>query len=267
MAATTTTVRICKSKYTDPETLELVECGSKLKDSLCPDRARHVMKYKTGFCGIGLCEGTKPKSFTGKPMKTCPMYLTCPCSCHKQLHMLYKLSEMPRQLVENPEWQPEPRTFWMPSDDPSWDIAHSSSPSESTAPVIIESPAPDRVPATVARSFGTTATGRAARGQLEYWVKEMCDVWLIETYESPCTPAWISSEIARKEAIDPPSVGAINAVFERWVKLGFALVEKKPTRFIKYTDEGLQLGLDAMKARSKRKAKLEQAHKNRNLIR
>ena len=56
-------------------------------------------------------------------------------------------------------------------------------------------------------------------------------------------------------------------MFDRWVKLGFAVIEKKPTRFVRYTDEGIKFGLDRMKERSKRKLKLVQAEKRRNLIR
>jgi hypothetical protein len=98
-------------------------------------------------------------------------------------------------------------------------------------------------------------------------VKTACDVWLVESYSFPCTPAWLAEEIAAAQAIKAPSVGAISAVFERWIKLGFAVIEKKPTRFVSYTDEGIKLGLEGLKARSKRTKQLTEAEKKRLLIR
>jgi hypothetical protein len=132
---------------------------------------------------------------------------------------------------------------------------------------MVESPAPDIVPPTVARSYAPTATGRAARGELEGWVKEVCDIWLIEGYQMLCTPAWISEEIASAQGIKAPSVGAISAVFERWVKLGFAVVQKKPTRFIAYTEEGKRVGLEGLKIRAKQQAKRKQAEQSRGSLR
>jgi len=104
----------------------------------------------------------------------------------------------------------------------------------------------------VEREFVGTPTGRAARGQLESWVQIECNAWLIDEAEEQCTPALLSRYIGREYGITPPSVGAINAVFERWIKLGFAIIEKKPTRFVGYTEEGLQYGLEGLKAREKR---------------
>lgn len=174
---------------------------------------------------------------------------------------------MERVLVEKSEYHTPERAFWMPSDDPEYWATARSSDNGAPVPVLVQSPIPDAVPATVRRSYAPTATGRAARGELESWVKDACDVWLVEGYDFYCTPVWLSEEIAITQAIKAPSVGAISAVFERWSKLGFASIEKKPTRFIKYTDQGVKLGLEQMKARSKRQVKLVDAEKKRNLIR
>lgn len=171
------------------------------------------------------------------------------------------------EAVPNPEWQPAPREFWLPSDDWEGVVEPSSVRSGTPAPVRLESPAPDLVPATVVRTFGPTATGRAARGELESWVKIKCDEWLIERYQMLCTPAWLANEIAYDQGIKAPSVGAISAIFDRWVKLGFAQVAKKPTRFLAYTDEGKKLGLDGMKTRAKRQRDMARAEMNRGALR
>lgn len=155
----------------------------------------------------------------------------------------------------------------MPSDDPDWSPEPLSSPDDTDTPEPVESPVDSPVAPSAGRSFAPTATGRAARGQLEYWVKRQCDIWLLEEYSFPCTPAWISEEIASDEAIDPPSVGAISAVFDRWVKLGFATVEKKPSRFTGYTPEGISKGLERMKEEAKRKTKLVKAENYRQNVR
>jgi hypothetical protein len=114
-------------------------------------------------------------------------------------------------------------------------------------------------------TFGPTPTGRAAKGELEAWVDEQCRIWIIDKPGVPCTPAFLSEQIAKDQAINPPSVGAISACFERWMKLGYAVIEKKPTRFVKYTDEGVRLGLERMKHNAKQSRRLADAEHRRNL--
>jgi hypothetical protein len=243
-------------------------CDHPYTTERCPNRDNHLMKYRTGYCADGLHEGTKPRSWNGKPMQVCKFFATCPCKCHDDLDMLFKMSERERiEPVLNPEWKPAPREFWMPSDDPTYVRHYRSSQDAVTPPVVLESPAPDLVPPTVAHSYAPTASGRAARGELESWVKVKCDEWLIEGYQMLCTPAWLSEEIADDQAIKPPSVGAISAIFDRWTKLGFAKIAKKPTRFLGYTDEGKKLGLDGMKARARRQRDMAQAEMKRGTLR
>lgn len=170
---------------------------------------------------------------------------------------------MKRILVDKSEYHPE-RTWWMPSDEP---LAPLSIGAQVVAPTLVESPAPDIVPPSLRRPYAPTATGRAARGELESWVKDACDVWLIDQEQFPCTPAWIADEISKTQAITPPSVGAISAVFDRWSNLGFAKIEKKPTRFVYYSAEGITLGLEKMKDRAKRSKRLQHNDQKRNLIR
>jgi hypothetical protein len=108
-------------------------------------------------------------------------------------------------------------------------------------------------------SFTPTPTGRAARGELEAWVKEQTDIWAVEEYTFPCTPQWVAEEIGYDKGITAPSVGAVDAVFKRWEALGFATIERKPTRFTKYTEDGLKLGLEGLKRRAKMQKKLQKA--------
>lgn len=211
--------------------------------------------FLTGFCSIGHCEGLKPRSPSGKPLKTCTRVLiygaktwSCKCKCHVDLDRMFEMMGMERYVEQNPEYVPEKATYVMPTleERVALSIERRSVPT-----VTIESPAPEHVPATVARVFTPTESGRAGRGQLELWVKQTCDQWIVDQPENQCTPQWISDTIAEKEGIKSPSVGAINAVFERWTKLNFALIGRKPVRFVGYTDEGVKHGLEGLKVRAK----------------
>jgi hypothetical protein len=224
----------------------------------CPDRGHHTVKKKTGFCSIHHCEGTKPKSQTGKPMPTCTFWQTCGCACHLTYDKMFSMSGMERQAVDNSGFVPDRGGFApieiIVRETPS---VLSNVPATSDGPVY-ESPAPGVVPAVLARSFAPTASGRAARGELEYDVKRAVDTFIIEEEDGYCTPVWIAAEIGKYKGIDPPSTGAVTAVLERWANYGFAELAKKPTRFVKYTDEGVSLGLEALKDRFKRKTKMQQ---------
>lgn len=226
----------------------------------CPKRDAHIMKLKTGYCSNGWHEGEKATGFGGDPVPTCKMILTCPCTCHDKLDKLYHMSGMERLPVDVSGYTPKPRTFWLPSDDP---LPALSSPSGTTAPRIIESAVPGRVAPRIERDFAPTPSGRAARGELEAWVLEQCDVWVIDEEDELCTPAMLATRIGREQGINPPSVGAINAIFERWIKLEFARIEKRPTRFVGYTEEGVRLGLEGMKIQAKRMKARQKADQNR----
>ena len=217
--------------------------------------------WTTGFCSIGHCEGTRPKSRSGTPMKTCMRILmdhrynktwSCACKCHADLDRMFEMMGMERYIEQNPEYKPEIPTYVMPTleERVSLSIARRAVPT-----VTIESPAPEHVPATVARVFTPTVSGRAGRGELELRVKQACDAWVLTQPEESCTPQWISDWIVEEHGVSEkgtaPSVGAINAVFERWTKLNFALIGRKPVRFVGYTDEGVKHGLDGLKMKAK----------------
>jgi len=244
--------KFCVSKIR--EVAEIKQCNVKLKNhplggEYCPNRDNHLYPIPTGFCSSGWHEGMKARTESGKPAPTCRFYVNCPCDCHTKLNRMYQLAGEERVLVDNSDWKPE-STFVMPSLEPL-DAVSSIDTGTDTRPVV-ESPAPGIVPPTVVRTFVPTQSGRLGKGQLEAWVKEVTDVWVVEQ-ERPCTVGYISNEIGRVKGIDPPSQGAIQNVLFRWRDIGFAVLDTtRPMKFTGYTDEGVRLGLDNLKARAKR---------------
>lgn len=252
---------VCTFKVKD-HTGKEADCGQKLQSASasCPNRREHISRIKTGFCSSGFHEGTKGKTYNEKPAPTCTFWKTCPCDCHKQYDQMFSMVGKERVVQNNSDYMPH-NEFVQPWTDP---VTYAPDPVTTGAvntPTIIQSELPDHVPATVARSYGPTPTGRAARGELEAWVKAVCDGWIVDTkdkdlrYAQPCTPQYVSEEIADREGIKAPSVGAIDAVFKRWVDIGFAVVEKKPTRFVRYTEEGIKLTLEGCKQKARRALK------------
>ena len=73
--------------------------------------------------------------------------------------------------------------------------------------------------------------------------------------DEPITPKVVGDWIAEKYKIPTPSSGAINAVWDRWVKLNFAEQAKKPNRFVKFTGSGTWEELSRIKASIKRQQK------------
>jgi hypothetical protein len=263
---------LCTANVKDETTLDLRKCGTILssKGALCENRMEHCVQ-RTGFCENGNCEGTNKKSYRGTPMPTCKLWKTCNCSCHLSYDAMFKMSEMERTVVDNSGYSPDRGGFIMPTMEERMAALVLSRPVEAPRTRYEESPAPDLVPASVVRSYAPTATGRAASGELESWVKKHCDIWLVESQENEvyytCTPSYLSEQIADNEGIKAPSVGAISAVFDRWVKIGFADCQKKPTRFVKYTEQGIKLGLIGCKERFKRNKKTAEAEAGRSFRR
>jgi len=262
---------LCTASVKGEVTLTVAPCGTQitLRDQRfwCRNNANHLMKYKTGFCENGNCEGSAKKTHDGRPMVTCKWWLVCPCDCHTMFDMMYKQSGMPRVLVDNSGYEPPPG-LWIPSADDRARIDALSSSGVTDAAVVIESPVVEAVPVTIRREFGPTPTGIAARGELESWVKDECDAWLIDGEDDYCTPPYLSEAIAKSVGLGKaPSVGAISSVFDRWVTLGFAVIERKPTRFVSYTPEALTLGLEGLKARRKRTRKFEDSAAKRGTLR
>jgi hypothetical protein len=219
--------------------------------SECENHENHVRKYRTGFCGAGQCEGTRPKSPSGKPMKVCYFWLLCPCECHVRLSKMFDMAEEPRILMDNPEYVPHISTYWMPTFE---DIQ--ASRAEEPHVKVIKSDHED-IPDSVVREFNGN-TERAPRGQLEQNVKEACDAWIKLGEPGDCTTKWVSEWIYEELGLPLPSRGAIDACWKRWAKLGFAATMSHPTQFVCYTPEGIKYGLEGLKARHKNQTKMRE---------
>lgn len=221
--------------------------------------------YRTGFCGIGLHEGTSPTGVSGGPLKVCVAWLDCACQCHVELTELFRLTGRERTPQQNPKWVPQKSTFVMPTLEERVISRASTLPRNgpmpnpvTVAPPTIKRDAAGILPPVMDRSFAPTPTGRTARGELEGWVLEQTNGFAVEskldpTFKALCTPAWIVDEIAKQYGIKPPSTGAVTAVLDRWALIGFATIARKPVRFMGYTKDGLEFGLESMKLKAKQK--------------
>jgi hypothetical protein len=196
-------------------------------------------KYITGYCNNvnkpAQHEGTKPKNHLGHPLPTCPKWETCPCECHYNVDQLFEMTGQDRQEIPNPEYIPDHGHFVMPvyADPVAADVA-STGDGVTTPPNDEHTLGAPASPAAAPLASRRTPTGRAARGGLEAQVWEACRS--IDT--EPKTPKVIADWIAEKYTIPTPSSGAVNAVWDRWVKLGFCEQAKKPNRFLKFIGEG-----------------------------
>lgn len=254
--------KLCRKAVKDA-TGKAAPCDTKLPKGQpeCRNKANHVRALKNGFCGNGMCEGKKVLGPGGKPLKTCADWQHCPCDCHKEFDKLFSMMEMPRLYQDMSGYDRPHNPYKMPTLEERVALHAAARAGMEVEAVVIESPMPEVIPVTLKKSFNVTPTGRAARGQLESWVRAYCDEFLVEAYPHPCTPKHVAEAIGKEQGIAPPSQGAVNAVFERWASIGFAVVEKKPTRFTRYTEDGIALGLEAMKLREvdRRKSKVANA--------
>jgi hypothetical protein len=191
--------------------------------------------FRTGFCEMGQCEGTRPRSPSGRPMKVCINLAQCECSCHAMISEMCELADMERALniQDNPEYIPYNRTFWMPTLEDRVAIELVAA----TTKHKISFDSPDEP------SFEETPTGRAPRGQLEYRVKQVTDAWLNESDPVQCTTKYIAAHILETHGVNS-SVGAIYAVLDRWRKCGYCDLDENPFRFVGLTIAGMEHGLD-----------------------
>lgn len=102
---------------------------------------------------------------------------------------------------------------------------------------------------------------RRPRGWLETDVKHITDDFVTGNIKLEdgefLTPHRVSKLVQKFDCLDEaPSTGAVAAVFERWIELGFMVANEKPFAFLDYTEEGRAQGLTAMKA-ARRSAKAE----------
>jgi len=185
-------------------------------------------KTRTGFCSAGLCEGTKPRSPSDKPLKTCEFWQDCACKCHVELTAMFEMTGNERVTVYNSEYKPEKSPFLMPSIS----VAPSHEESAGSPESIPVSDDMSGLSGNVQSEFKSTPSGRKARGELEHAVLQVVERWLAPdsdiTWEF-CTPVLVAQAIDEDR---PPSTGAINAIFARWERMGFAEINKKPIRLV-----------------------------------
>lgn len=221
---------------------------------------------RTGWCIMGQCEGTRPKSAYGNPMPTCIAWEICKCKCHKQITEMYKMADMPREPAEpNPEYHPPRRDYWMPGDpEPAIDpvpfiIDGETMPDVPERPVMPPPVAQDRPVSPAPVTWGrpaSTPTGRKAKGQLEYEVLAICADFAAKVFDwEYCTPMAVSEEIGKRNAAEPPSTGAVSAVWDRWERMDFSEQAKKPSRFVRFKTEGSVNALERRKLEIKREKK------------
>lgn len=234
------------------------------------------MKAPTGFCSQYVPieaqghEGTSPKNSKGQPIRICTYADKCPCRCHYEIDKMYESVGMPRPVASQTEAylaivERSAREHDKMVEDVYRDRYASLTPSTPAvvdAPPVIEGTAPDAPPAPSAAPavpsvpgvpvFTPTPTGRRARGQLEFNVLAVCRDFANGVYTwDECVTKLVSEEIGRREQMEPPSTGAIDAVWDRWQAIGFAERGKKPSRFIRFTGKYENMDLEIAKAKAK----------------
>jgi hypothetical protein len=219
-------------------------------------------KFMSGFCNDngkpGQHEGTKPKG-----LKTCPFWEQCPCECHRSVDALFAMTGMERIEVPNPNYKPDMGDFVMPYVPVSDPTAVALSPDGAIGPddderAVDVAPVASVTPLAERR----TETGRAARGGLEAQVWDACHNY---PGEDAITPKQVGDWIAEKYKIPTPSSGAINAVWDRWTKLGFCEQGKKPNRFLNFVNSGSWEELARLKASTKREKRQTVSNQRRGI--
>lgn len=219
----------------------------------------------TGFCVMGLHEGTRPKSPKGVSMKVCTLWTertagitvvpACGCKCHREVDKIFEAAGMERRPMDNPEYREPQSPYIIP--DPVEVALRNTEEQESRSSNYQPVTLLDELP----KMYRGTPTGKRQRGQLEDEVLQVCTAFMrgdleVETLTSKVIAVEIDSD-------SPPSVGAIGAVFERWTQLGFANCEKGPVRFVSFTAVGLEKGLDRMKHEAKANRKKREQESQR----
>lgn len=126
-----------------------------------------------------------------------------------------------------------------------------------------EEDAPTEEPAEESSDDGTKAKRRVMgeRGWLQKAIRTLTDNYIRGTVtvpdDKPLTPHRAAALLVDQGlAEEPPSTGAVSAVFKRWQEYGFATFTDKPFAFVGYTDEARDLGFDGImeKRSAERKA-------------
>ena len=220
-------------------------------------------KFRTGHCANGWCEGTKPKDSQGRPVPTCKDFTRCPCECHAIIDKIFETAGLERILQDISGYVRPERDYWMPGDDQD----PLSIPSKPPAPDSDEVMPATTLPRKTAPSSPRTPTCKRRKGTLENEVLSICTECAADKYDwEACTTKLVSEEIRKMTEAEPPSTGAVQAVWERWVKLGFASFEKKPVRFTGFlVDDYSQAALDKLKFTTRQTKKRAKAAQRRGI--
>lgn len=219
---------------------------------------------RSGFCSNGHHEGTTPVNYKGDPLPTC-VWLPCECDCHAKIDKMFKMAGEPRVgRMPNPKYVREPSPFLPPK---QLDLRAGDTRSNGDHPDTLLGPENathgvlDRV---AGRAFALTPTGQRARGQLEYEVLSICKQFNDKVFDwDMCITKYVAEAIDKN---DPPSTGAISAVWDRWAAMRFAMIGKKPIRFLGFTNSnGTAEELDAVKSELKRKKARSKADARRGI--
>lgn len=205
--------------------------------------------YITGMCAVGACENTKKLSPGGALYKSCQGEfnfrsgkVTCTHDCHDQFRQIRELMASLNKEMEGIATIPSPVTEGNPASHTSTDspISFVSDPLRPPAAPVVPADARRTRIVDTSHAFKQTTSGRAAPGQLEERVRVNIATSVVEAGSETIallgiTPAVVAKQI---DANNPPSQGAIHAIFMRWQAAGYIEVGKKPFRFIKFTQAG-----------------------------
>lgn len=237
-------------------------------------------KWISGFCSTGCHEGTQPVNLNGTPLKVCVAIgdgpdskNRCSCKCHVEIDKMYESAGLARVPQQSPLWKPakSPDLTWLYEDSESELDTFVSVRSQGT-PADAEPARDHGIPVEQPRydTADRTPSGFRKKGQLEESVQDVCLGYLKGKYEADENGDMTTKHIGLLiDAESPPSPGAVQAVLERWEKLGYAEMRRKPVGFQMLTAEGMQKGLSAMRqeAAIKRKVDRKRARVSSNRFR
>jgi len=219
----------------------------------------------TGFCNNGQHENTSILSERGSLLKPCQgefniqgvTYL-CMCTCHEVSRQLFELTGVRMQPAAAPAQTVLPGligndligTLYGPPSvqetaEPTDTRATGERPAAATttgaAGIYGDAPRPVMPIRSVksATEFKPTASGMRARGQLEAECATLMLKWFRLQPEE--NGFMLSPELVRAgiKSEPQPSNGAIYAVFQRWARQGFVVLNKKPFGIVKPTPQGI----------------------------
>jgi hypothetical protein len=206
--------------------------------------------YRTGHCIAGNHFGTKNLSPGGALLPSCNSGGTCKCRCHPEVQdeemLAFIASTLGDEAVAALPTAPALNGPTVPITLPEA-VPVLVMPADADVPT-----APGLPPNHADDIPEQLESGRRARGSLDFEVKTACDKYLTVygTGTNGLTPQVCAKMI---DADSPPSSGAVDAVWRRWVSLGFAVMGSKPVHFAGYTAEGVEKGLHRMKYEAKRR--------------